>query len=78
MSTTRQKRNEILTNQKDCCKLCSYHFSRDLQSCYDETTNTLLCHLCLMLLNSLRKSILIHDVDLIKATQFDINNRPSA
>lgn len=74
MTLARRKRNELLTQQKDCCKLCGYHFGRALQSCYDETTNTLICHLCLMLLNSLRKSV-VKGVDLVKAANYDINNR---
>ena len=74
MTLARRKRNELLTQQKDCCKLCGYHFSRDLQSCYDESTNTLVCHLCLMLLNSLRKSV-VKGVDLVKAANYDMDNR---
>ena len=74
MAIQRRKRNELLTKQNDCCKLCGYHFGRDLQSCYDETTNTLICHLCLMLLNSLRKSV-EKNVDLVKAMEYDMNNR---
>lgn len=74
MSIQRKKRNEILTTQKDCCKLCGYHFSRILQNCYDDQTNTLLCRLCLMLLKSLRKSVM-KGMDLVKVMEYDMNNR---
>lgn len=74
MTISKRKRNEVLTTQKDCCKLCGYHFSRVLQSCYDDQTNTLLCRLCMMLLKSLRKSV-IKGVDLNKTANFDMDNR---
>lgn len=74
MALARRKRNELLTQQKDCCKLCGYHFGRVFQSCYDETTNTLVCHLCLMLLNSLRKSV-EKGIELTKVIDYDMNNR---
>lgn len=74
MALSKKKRNELLTQQKDCCKLCGYHFGRDLQSCYDKPTNTLICHLCLMLLNCVRKSV-VKGVDLAKAMEYDMNNR---
>ena len=74
MAIQKRKRNELLTQQKDCCNLCGYHFGRDLQSCYDDQTNTLVCHLCLMLLNCVRKSI-VKDVDMVKVMEYDMNNR---
>jgi len=77
MALSKRKRNDLLTQQKDCCKLCGYHFSRDLHSCYDEDTNTLVCRLCLMLLKSMRKSV-IKGVDLAKAMEYDMDNRTPA
>lgn len=74
MAIPRRKRNELLIKQKDCCKLCGYHFGRDLHNCYDEDTNTLLCHLCLMLLNCVRKSV-GKGVDLIEVINYDMDNR---
>lgn len=74
MTIEKRKRNELLTSQKDCCKLCGYHFSRELNNCYDETTNTLLCRLCLMLLKSVRKSVM-KGVDLVKVMEYDMNNQ---
>ena len=74
MPLPRRKRNELLTEQNDCCRLCGYHFGRDLQSCYDSDTNTLLCHCCLMLLNCIRKSV-DKNVDLVKVMEYDMNNR---
>lgn len=77
MAIQRKKRNELLIKQKDCCKLCGYHFSRGLQNCYDEQTDTLLCRSCLMLLTFLRVGI-VKGVDLVKAANYDMDNRPPA
>lgn len=74
MTVKRKKRNELLSQQNDCCKLCGYHFGRDLQNCYDESTNTLLCRACLMLLTFLRVGV-GKDVDLVKVMNYDMNNR---
>jgi len=74
MTLAKRKRNELLTQQKECCKLCGYHFSRNLHSCYDEDTNTLVCRLCLMLLKSIRKSV-IKGVNVVKVMEYDINNQ---
>jgi len=77
MTLSKKQRNNLLDQQQNCCNLCGYHFGRDLQSCYDEQTNTMLCHLCLMLLNCLRKSV-VKGVDLSKVVEYDMNNRISA
>ena len=74
MAIQRKKRNELLTKQHDCCKLCGHHFSRGLQNCYDEQTNTLICRSCLMLLTFLRVAV-VKGVDLVKVMEYDMNNR---
>ena len=77
MAIKKRKRNELLNQQNDCCKLCGYHFSRGLQNCYDEQTDTLLCRSCLMLLTFLRVGV-GKNVDLVKAMEYDMNNRNPA
>jgi len=74
MPIPKRKRNDLLKQQKDCCKLCGHHFGRGLQSCYDETTNTLLCRACLMLLTFLRVGV-VKGVDLAAVVDYDMKNR---
>jgi hypothetical protein len=74
MAIQRRKRNELLTKQHDCCNLCGHHFSRGLQNCYDEATDTLLCRNCLMLLTFLRVAV-VKGMDLVKAANYDMDNR---
>jgi hypothetical protein len=77
MTIQRKKRNKLLTKQNDCCNLCGHHFSRGLQNCYDEATDTLLCRNCLMLLTFLRVAV-TKGMDLVKAANYDMDNRVPA
>ncbi len=74
MALPRRKRNELLAKQHDCCNLCNYHFGRELQSCYHEDTNTLLCRSCLIFLTFMYKYVK-KGADLNKAVNYDRDNR---
>ncbi len=74
MAIKRRKRNELLTKQHNCCNLCGHHFARELQNCYDESTDTLLCRNCLMLLTFLRVAV-VKGMNLVKVANYDMDNR---
>ena len=74
MTLSKKQRKNLLDQQQDCCNLCGHHFGQGLHSSYDEQTNTMLCRLCHLLLNCLRKSV-VKGVDLGKVVEYDMTNR---